>query len=243
MRRFLSTLVLDGFVQARNQLYAIGLGMAVAWGLLARFVVDAEVLRPWLAPILIVHLGSTTYFFMAALIIFERDQGTLSAQSITPLRFHEYLASKLTSLSVFAAVESLLLLALAGALAQIHWPALFWAIAVLGMFYGLLGFIQALPCRSVTDFLIPNAMVMGILLMLPLLPYFGVWPGYGWFLFPTYAPFLLLVAATVGLPAAQTGVAVVVSVLWLMVGFRWAGRVYGRLRQSSEVGARAEGDS
>ena len=232
MRRLLSTLVLDAVVQARNHLYTIGLAMAVVWGLAARFALNADALLPWVPPLLLMHIGSTTYFFVAALVIFERDQDTLAAQSVTPLRFGEYLASKLVTLAVFGALETVVLLGLAGALADVQWMALFGAITVLGLFYGVLAFIQALPSRSITEFLIPNAMIMGVLLVLPILPYFGVGAGPLWFLFPTYGPFLLIVAATVGLSGVELAAAAAASGFWLALGIRQAIREYRKLWSS-----------
>ncbi len=229
MKRLLSTLVVDVVIQARNHLYTIGLAMAVVWGLAARFAFDGDGLLQWVPPLLLMHIGSTTYFFVAALVIFERDQHTLAAQSVTPLRFGEYLTSKLLTLGLFGALESVLLLGLAGALDRVSWIALFGAITVLGIFYGVLAFIQALPSRSVTEFLIPNAMVMGVLLVLPMLPYFGVGAGPLWFLFPTYGAFLLIVAATAGVSQVELIAAVGMSVLWLVFGLRWAVREYRKL--------------
>ena len=208
--------------------------MAVVWGLAARLAFDGEALLHWVPPLLLMHIGSTTYFFVAALVIFERDQRTLAAQSVTPLRFGEYLSSKLLTLGLFGALESVILLALAGALDRVSWIALFGAITVLGVFYGVLAFFQALPSRSVTEFLIPNAMIMGIFLVLPMLPYFGVGAGPLWFLFPTYGAFLLIVAATVGVTQVELIAAAVASVFWLIVGLRLAVREYRKLWSSPE---------
>lgn len=65
-------------------------------------------LRVLLAPpVIFSDPGIMGFFLVAALILLERGQGVLDVIFVTPLRLHEYLAAKVTAVTLLATSSSL----------------------------------------------------------------------------------------------------------------------------------------
>lgn len=223
--RLAATLRLDATLQARSRLYAIGLGVAAVLGVLLRFLLEGEQLRAILPPALLLSLGSTTFMFVAALVIFEKTQGTLAAQTVTPLRDAEYLGSKAATLAAFAVVEGLLLIVLAyGTGFALGWLLL--GGGSLAVLYTLFGFAVVSRHDTITAFLVPDALVIGTVIQLPILPYFGIWESPLWYLFPIVPHLVMLEAAFFEVAAAELAYAVAYAALGLVVAWRWARRAF-----------------
>jgi len=85
MNRLVATMSCDVRLQVRNGFY-----WAVAF-LLAILVVLITQLPsfdwgPVLPPLVLGNLVTATFFFVAALVLLEKGEGTLEAQIVTPLR-------------------------------------------------------------------------------------------------------------------------------------------------------------
>ena len=113
MSLLLATLKLDVRLQARSKLYAIGIVVAILLGLAGRFFVHPDYAGKLLAVFYLAGLGSTTYMFSASLVLLEKSQGTLLALRTTPLTSTAYIASKVITLTSFAALESAIVYAIA----------------------------------------------------------------------------------------------------------------------------------
>ncbi|GAA4553339.1 fluoroquinolone export ABC transporter permease subunit [Amycolatopsis samaneae] len=133
------------------------------------------------------------FFFVAGAVFFEKGERTLDAVVASPLRFGEYLASKvltLTGLSVLLAVF---------VATVTHGVDYHLGLVLLGASLGtvlmlLLGFLTALPFTSVSDWFMP-AVVPVAVFNLPILAYSGVWTTPWLYLVPTHGPLLFLGAA------------------------------------------------
>ncbi len=67
----------------------------------------------WLMGVFVIgNILITSFYFIAGLVLLERDEGTLTAQAVTPLRPWEYLFSKGISLFVLVFVENLIIVVL-----------------------------------------------------------------------------------------------------------------------------------
>ena len=111
--------------------YANGFYLAVAF-MLAFFAFVVMQLPAfdwarWLPVLLFSNLVTATFFFMAALIMLEKGEGTLAAQVVTPLSISEYLLSKLLTLGTLSLVESLLLVLI------VHGPGFRWLPMAIGI--------------------------------------------------------------------------------------------------------------
>ncbi len=234
MTRLLATIKTDVAVQWRNKLYAIGIavGVIVAVGLsqLASpsqlvFVVPA---------LMIIVIGGSTLMYVAGMIIFERDEGTLNAVIVSPLRTSEYLWSKIISLTTLSTLESIVMVG--GAMLVMNWfdklvwpnfPMLMIGIIAIGVIYTLIGIVMIVRYDKITDFLIPMAIV-AIVLQLPFLHFLGVIVHPMFLIIPTSAPTVLIQGAFVELAAWEWIYAIGYSTILTALLTNWSYRAFER---------------
>lgn len=222
MRRLAATLRLDVQLQSRNLLYHIGVGVALAVGLAARYFLDPEVIRVLLPVFFLGALLGTTYMFVAAMVLFEKGERTLDAVIVSPLPTREYILSKVLTLTGFGLVESIIVLLLAYGFADFHMVPLLAGVLVMGALYALVGTAQVVRYDSVTEFLIPGAILAGMVLQLPFLHALDIWPSPIWYLVPTQAPLLLMKGAFQPIADWEWIYAVGYSFVALVAGYRLA---------------------
>ena len=230
----MSAMKTDVMVQVRNRFYHIGPVFSVlAAGMLALIApaVEPAVSIP-VAMILLV--GGSTLLYVVGLITFEKDEGTLNAVIVSPLRTSEYLLSKVLTLTALATLESAIVIG--GALLLIPTrmqglidlnvlPLLIGVVAI-GAIYTLIGIILMVRYDRLTDALVP-VLFVAIPLQLPFLYFLG-WLTHPVFLLsPTSAPALLMAGAFRSLAPWEWLYAVGYTVL-LTIGLSyWA---YGAFR-------------
>ncbi|MDA8219453.1 MAG: hypothetical protein M0Z94_17760 [Dehalococcoidales bacterium] len=221
MARLLSTMKLDARVQVRYRFYHVSIGLALLLGLAARQFVDPLLLPTMLPMVFLLGVGSTAMMYIAGLIIFERDQHTLDAMFVSPLRLTEYLNSKIATLTLLVLVEgTVVVLAAQGALG-LNWLLLLTGAALLGIMLTLFGTILVVRFASITDFLISVTAVI-LPLELPAFYFTGLSDSPLWLLIPTSAPTMLIWGAWHPLAAWQLVYGLAYSALLVGVSYRWA---------------------
>lgn len=228
MSRWLPTLRLDIRLQARNKLYHIGIALAVLLGFGLRSLFPHEPLRLALPAFYLLILGGSTYIFVAGMVLLEWGEGTLDAQKVTPLRLREYLGSKTATLTGFSMVEGLIVLLIAYGIRDLRPIALLAGLGAMGALYTLIGLAQVARHESVTDFLIPGAIVGITVLQLPIFPLLGIWPSPIWYIIPTQAPLILIEAAFRPVAIWELVYAVGYGALALAVSYRLARAQFAR---------------
>jgi fluoroquinolone transport system permease protein len=225
MKRLVATTRLDMAVQARSKLYAVAIGLAVLLGFGMRFLLPRD-LMPTLLPLFyLFSVGGTAYLFVAGMVIFERGEHTLDAQIVSPLRVNEYLVAKTLSLLIVVLLESFLVLGIAYGFRDLNLLLFFGGVTLMSVGLTLGGFVQVCRYKSVTDFLLPAATVL-IVLQLPWLGLSGIVSSPVWYLVPTMAPTLLLVAALRPIAAWEMVYALLYSLLTIGILFWWARRAF-----------------
>jgi fluoroquinolone transport system permease protein len=222
VKRFAATARLDMRLQARNKLYLFGIIVAVALGLVMRYALAAAAVAVLLPGLWLGAIGSTTFMFVAGMILFEKGERTLDALIVTPLPVRAYLTSKVVTLAGFAMVESLIVLLLAHGLKGVSLPPLLLGIASLGVLYTLAAIGLAVSQVSVTDFLVPNGILALTLLQVPALDAFGVWSHPLLYLFPTEATVVLMKGGFTALAPWQWAYGVGYSLLSIAAAAWWA---------------------
>jgi fluoroquinolone transport system permease protein len=212
MTRLLHTMQWDVRFQWRYGLYLVTAFTTVVnlilLGLLPRSVMDLA-----LPFIIFVDLAMVGFYFIAAIVLFEKTEGTLLALVVSPLRFEEYLAAKLITLSAVAVVISLVV-TIVNYGVGFNWPLLIMG-TVLTSFIGLLvGFIAVAPYDSISTFFIP-AQLYALPLNVPLIPFFGWLESPIFYLFPTMGSLLVLRGAFVPIEAWQVVYGVVYQLVWI----------------------------
>ena len=155
------------------------------------------------------------FFFVGAILLLEREEGTLRAVSVTPLRPTEFCLSKALSLTVLALVVS-------GLMSFAHLPAgsssLFYYLGVLGssLFYTFIGIGVASQAQSLNGYFFRGTGYT-VAFMLPLLDFFGLVESPLFWLLPTLPTLTLLQSAyrEPGLPLLAVS-ALVLSV-WVIL--------------------------
>ncbi|MCB9745351.1 MAG: hypothetical protein H6740_22425 [Alphaproteobacteria bacterium] len=228
MSALVATMRLDAQLQARNSLYAIGLGVAVLVGLAVRFLVPAEHIGRGLTAFYILALGGTTFMFGASMILLERGERTLEALRVSMITTQDYVLSKVITLTAFSLVESAIVYAISARGVPTSYGLLLLGTLTLGVFYTLFGVGLAAAYDSVTRMLLPTGTLIGMLLQLPFLTLVGVGPEWLWCLIPSQGPLLLILSAFEPLEAWQWAYVAVVNPLILLAAWVFCRRRFTR---------------
>jgi fluoroquinolone transport system permease protein len=236
---FATALRWDVVVQARNGFYWASAFMVLVVGGLLLTV--PETARSdgaaWVPAIVAVNLQITTFFFVAGLMLLERDEGTLTALAVSPFSPGAYLASRTLTLTTLAAAETVALVWIAFD-TDGSWLLILSGTAALGAIYTGLGAAVSARYASVNAFLLPASVVV-TLLFLPLLPHFGLVPRLPFLLHPI-EPALTLLRAGYGVAGpGDLAFGLVGSVIWSTIAFRWGRtRVSRLMRDTRAAGGR-----
>ncbi|MGF1473366.1 MAG: fluoroquinolone transporter permease [Rubrobacteraceae bacterium] len=213
MSRFASTVKLDLLLQQRYGFYYAGAFVTVVWISLLLPLPDAllELAVPF---VVFTDLAVVGFFFIAGMVLFEKGEATLFALISTPLRFREYLASKLLTLTALALAISLVV-AVVGYGIEFNLVLFLLGVIFASLISALVGFITVAPFSSISSYLVPSSLVL-VLLGLPVFFYFGLWTNPVFYLFPTQGSLLLLGGAFVpgSLAAWQIAYALAYGSLW-----------------------------
>lgn len=214
MSRLAAAVRLDLLLQFRYGFYYAAAFVTLVWIALLYPLPDS-LLDLAVTFVIFTDLAVTGYYFIAGMVLFEKGERTLFALLSTPLRFREYLASKLATLTALAAVMSLVVVVAAYGLgfdvALLTTGVVFTSLICL-----LIGFIAVAPFDSISRYLIPSQIPM-VILGLPLLHFFGIWESALFYLFPTQGSLLLLGGAfgTVSPSVWQIAYAVTYQLVWV----------------------------
>ncbi len=225
MTRLLSTFRCDVTIQFRSGFYYASAFFVVVWAALLSLpekgAVDFGLLIP---AFMLLNLAVMAFYFMGALVLLEKSQGTLAGLVVTPLRKEEYLLSKIGSLALMGLIENLVLTALVNGL-DFNLPLFVVGLLLLAAFCVLLGFIAIARYDSINEFLLPSV-VMVSALMLPLIDYLGLWHSPLFYLHPAYPPLLLMRAAFGSGDMWQLLYGLMGSLFWAMMAFVLAKRMF-----------------
>ncbi len=184
-------LVLDMRLQLRNGIYyAYAFVLAFYISVL---VFAAEYIPSWALALFIYTDPSVLgFFFLGALMLLEKAEGSRTALAITPLSVHIYFWSKTITLTGVALVAAIILALVAKA--NVNWPLYVSAIVLTSVSFIGIGFPIALKFKTVTGYLLGAA---GILTPLTLPIFFALFDpmGYWAMLIPTAAQFRLFLVS------------------------------------------------
>jgi fluoroquinolone transport system permease protein len=229
----------DVLLQARNGFYFASAFVVVLLGSLLVAIPPAvrsnEML--WVPAILVVNLQITTFFFVAGLLLLERDEGTLLALAVSPFTAGSYLAMRTITLTILAIAETTVLISIAFD-AQPSWLLTLLGATTLGVIYTSLGAAIVARYDSMNSLLLP-ASLFASLLLLPLLPHFHFAPRAVFLAHPLEPSLSLLRMAYGSGTTTDLMFGVFGSLLWSVTTFRLGCRSIDRLmRGSGAVAAR-----
>jgi fluoroquinolone transport system permease protein len=209
VNRLRAALVLEWTVEWRYRVPAVALIVTVVWTLVL-LAMPAPVARGAGPLILTIDTATFGSFFIAALVLFERGEGALSALAVSPLRFGEYLGAKvavLTGLSVASAVP----IALA---AGVNLLMALLGVALLSVLFLVLNFALVIRHRTVTGFLTVAPLPLAPLIAVPLVHLTGIVDHPLLYVVPTTGAAAIIRS---GLDPAALGylVVVIAAAVWL----------------------------
>lgn len=232
MNRFMAAMKMDVVVQLRTQLYSIGIGAGVLVAVALAWLARSDQLFLLVPTLMLLVVGASTMLYVAAMILFEKEQGTLKATIVSPVRPTEYLWAKIITLTGLATVEAVVMVG--GAMGMMGFsqpvvvpniPLLLLGIVGIGLLYTLVGIVMIVRYDKITEVLIPLAAVAGIL-QLPFLYFLG-WVEHPLFLLiPTSAPTMVMRAAYVPLVGWQWLYGVGYTAVLLIGLIIWAHRAF-----------------
>ncbi|CAN5763961.1 multidrug ABC transporter permease [soil metagenome] len=214
MSRFASAVRLDLLLQKRYGFFYAGAFVTVVWVALL-IPLPTSLLNLAVPLIVFTDLAVVGFFFIAGMVLFEKGEATLFALISTPLRFREYLAAKLTTLTALALVISLVV-AFAGYGFDFN-PVLFLLGVILAsVISALIGFLTVAPFDSISSYLVPSSLVLTPL-GLPVFHFLGLWENPIFYALPTHGALLLLGGAFVpGLATWQILYSLSYGLLWIV---------------------------
>jgi len=231
VKRFAASLLCDIRLQLRNGFYAASVFVTVVWAAVFSQLPRFDASGVW-AGMVAGNLFITTFYFIGGLVLLERDEGSLAARSVTPLKPSEYLASKVLTLSALAAAENTVLTLLLAWLGFLRFGTglvfLILGIVLLSVILCLAGFAVIVRYRSINEFLMPS-MLYVLALGLPLIDYFGLWRSPLFLLHPVQAALVLMRAAWEPLSTGQAVYGLLYPAAAVFVFAVLARRAYRRL--------------
>lgn len=180
---------LDVRLQWRYGFFYAAAFSALVWEAIV-LVVPGD-LRPVFMPYFIFgDLAIVGFFFIAGAVFFERGERTLFALLVSPMRFRDYYAAKLSTLTALSLVLSLVI-AVSGVGFDFNPATFLAAVALSALLFLMCSFISVTPFQSISEWIIPSTGVIA-LLNVPLLHYSGLWENPVTYLVPTQGVMLLL---------------------------------------------------
>lgn len=221
MKRLLSTIRLDFITQWRNRLYGIGIAMAIGFGIALRVGVANAYLPTVLPLFAFIAFSGTAILYVMGMTLFEKDEGTLDAQSITPLSVNEYITSKVITLTCLTILEGVIVVGIATGLTGYHLPLYIAGLILMGILNTLVGFIVIVRYKSITDAFVP-LLPLALVMESPALHFLGVGAGPWWYLLPTTPIAMLLWGAWNPVQGWELIYALLYGSVVIALLYRWA---------------------
>jgi fluoroquinolone transport system permease protein len=223
-KRVFSTMLCDVQLQFRNGFYYATAFVVAFWVVaFSQLKLDLGQVLPGM---LLGNLTVSAFYFIGGLVLLEKSEGTLEAQVVTPLHSWEYIASKVITLAILSLIENVIIaVVIAGW--QFNLAALAVGVALAAALFSLAGLVIIVRYDSVNEYLMPSVFYM-VVLMLPLLDYFHVWPSKLFYLHPMQAPLVIMQAAFRPVAGWQLLYGGLYSLLWMGLAFAISRRAFAR---------------
>jgi fluoroquinolone transport system permease protein len=216
----------DARLLLRYGLAQAGIVVALLWVLLLRLLPAGG--REVAAPLVVFgDLAVVGYFFVGALVLFERAEGTLAALGVSPLRAGEFVLARAASLTGLAVVlTAIVVTAGYGSGVGAGWLVL--GVVLCSVTCVLVGVVVVAPFASVSRYLLPAVPPL-VVLGLPLVAATPWLPRAAAVLLPTGGGWLAIEAAFGGGADAWLVAGVANNLAWLAGAATLATRAGRRL--------------
>lgn len=216
MSRMSSILTLDITLQRRYGFYYAGIFVTLVWIVLLKLL-PASWYGMAVPFVIFVDLGVIGLYFLAGQFIFEKMEGTLNALVVSPLRFREYLLSKLITLTLLSWIISMIV---AVVTVGLSFNILIFSLGVITTSVLVLsvGMFAVIPYSSISSFIMPSQLYL-IPITLPIIDFIGWIQSPLVYLIPTHASLLLLKGAFSSIGPWDLVYSLVYPPLWIVLFF------------------------
>lgn len=225
--RFAAAFRNDLRLQFRHGFYYVYLVLAIIYVIILRVLPAAA--RDLLLPLVIfTDPAIAGFYFIGAIVLLERADGTQQALFITPLRIRDYFLSKVLSLSALALATSLAI-ALFAVGPVFNILALIIGVTLTSVLFVLLGLAFVSRFKVLNIYLFSAGLAVA-LMSLPLLGFLNIWDSLVFWLFPTQ-PCLVVIATAFrpdSYPVREYILSLVLLLVWITGAWLWASRWYPR---------------
>ncbi|MFC1618823.1 hypothetical protein ACFL45_02655 [Candidatus Neomarinimicrobiota bacterium] len=225
--RFTAAFRNDLRLQFRHGFYYVYLVLAILYVIILRVLPDSA--RDLLLPLVIfTDPAIAGFYFIGAIVLLERADGTQQALFITPLRVRDYLLSKVMSLTTLAVATSMAI-ALFAIGPTFNILALFIGSTLTSVLFVSLGLAFVSRFKVLNIYLFSAGLAVAML-SLPLLGFLNIFDSVLLWLFPTQ-PCLVVIAMAFRpevYPLWERILSLVLLLAWIAGAWLWASRWYPR---------------
>lgn len=183
-------------------------------------------LRDLLFPVLTVsNVLTNAYAFVAMMYLLERSEGTSEALAVTPLRSHEYLGTKIGSLTLLSVLEATGIAVFGYGLSLSKIPLFIAGVVSLSIIFVLFGYYFVSPYTSFNEAFFPIIAPI-VVFNLNLIGYIGRYDSPLFLILPSQPGFILLQDSVTNLGIGQIIISLVGTIVWVVVGGCLAMRAY-----------------
>lgn len=210
-KRTLNSFKADIVFQAKQGFLIVYLAVAVLYVIILSQLPDA--ILQYAVPIIVFSDPSILgLIFIGGILMLEKEQGITSYLAVTPLKFYEYLASKILSLGLLSLAISLVV-SLTAYSAPANYFIICVAIVLVSAFFTLMGYIIAEKCLSVNQFIMRAVPYIAIAII-PCFSLIGFKLSELFYIVPSVAALKLLIGAYTGInPLFAAGI-IVYLIAW-----------------------------
>ena len=233
LRPGLRLLVTEISIHLRSGLYG-AYAVMTAFFLLLLVLTPPEFRERGFELIVLLDPGFMGFFFAAGLVLLERDQGVIAVVATHGRGFRSWWSGKVFALGVLAGTVVAALTAIAHGAGLVSITTRGIGVLTMGLILSLpvyfsLGVVLVSRFPRVLDYFIYAGIVM-LPFMFPLVELAGVPVGPVGVISPVWGGLVLLSSVFEPVRGApETGMAVVSLIVWNVVAYRWAQRVFARL--------------
>ncbi|MUK90336.1 hypothetical protein GMD78_18340 [Ornithinibacillus sp. L9] len=160
------------------------------------------------------------FFFVGGLILLERSQSIFPSLFISSISIHEYVWSKVLSLTCLAIISSLVIFSVIHLNSFDFFPFIL-AVVFCSVFFTLIGIVLSVRVESINAFLYMSPIFV-VLFYLPLVSFFNVYDSILFYLLPTQAVLVLLEGSLTELSLGMYIYAIITSCIWIALAYGWA---------------------
>lgn len=226
MTRLVSTLRWDFLMQFRQGILYAAIWVMAVWAILL-WQIPAVGLQPILVSILFLDLSIFGFFFMAGLFYLEKADRVLEGLVVSPMQNWEYLTSKVITLTLLTVAVAVMVVAVTYDLLAVNWLWLILGVALMAAPITLFGFVLAARYDGMNEYL-PPALFFLLIMQLPLIHYFQIWPSWLFYLVPSQPGMILLQAAFDAVDTWELLYAVLYALVLTGLAMVWALRTFER---------------